>query len=60
MKIDENNVQYFIYITYKILRPKYHPYRLLTLKAFNKNSKNTKLCLLIALKYEDKILYIIL
>ena len=52
--VDENNVQYFIDLTYKIIPPKYHPYRLLTIKAFNKITKNTKLCLLIALKYEDE------
>ena len=41
-------------VTYKIIPFKYHPYKLLTIKTFNFNTKNTKLCILIAIKFEDE------
>lgn len=46
--------QYFLDFTYKIIPHKYKPYRLMTLKGFDTNTKNTKLCCLIAIKYEDE------
>ena len=51
---DLDNEQYFIDVTYKIIPYKYHLYKLLTMKAFNKKTKNTKLCILITIKYEDE------
>ena len=51
---DPDNEQYFIDVTYKIIPFKYHPYKLLTMKAFNKKTKNTKLCILITIKYEEE------
>ena len=39
---DPDNEQYFIDVTYKIIPYKYHPYKLLTMKEFNKKTKNTK------------------
>ena len=50
---NKDNQQFFIDVTYKIIPYKYHPYKLLTIKAFNNQSKNTKLCDLVALKFED-------
>ena len=50
---NKDNRQFFIDVTYKIIPYKYHPYKLLTIKAFNNQSKNTKLCALVALKFED-------
>ena len=49
-----NITQYFLDFTYKIIPHKYKPYRLMTLKGFDTNTKNTKLCCLIAIKYEDE------
>ena len=46
--------QYFLDFTYKIIPHKYKSYRLMTLKGFDTNTKNTKLCCLIAIKYEDE------
>ena len=36
---DPDNEQYFIDVTYKIIPYKYHPFKLLTMKAFNKKTK---------------------
>ena len=49
-----NITQYFLDFTYKIIPHKYKPYRLMTLKGFDTNTKNTKLYCLIAIKYEDE------
>jgi hypothetical protein len=46
--------QYFLDFTYKIIPNKYKQYRLMTLKGFDNSTKKTKLCCLIAIKYEDE------
>ena len=51
---NKDNKQFFLDVTYKIIPFKYHPYKLMTIKAFNCQTKNTKLCILIAIKYEDE------
>ena len=51
---NKDNKQFFVDITYKIIPFKYHPYKLLTIKTFNCNTKNTKLYILIAIKFEDE------
>ena len=48
---NKDNKQFFVDVTYKIIPFKYHPYKLLTIKSFNIKTKNTKLCLLIAIKF---------
>ena len=49
-----NIKQYFLDFTYKIIPNKFKPYRLMTLKGFDFASNSTKLCCLIAIKYEDE------
>lgn len=51
---NKDNKQFFVDVTYKIIPFKYHPDKLLTIKSFNIKTKNTKLCLLIAIKFEDE------
>jgi len=50
--------QYFLDVTYQIIPFKFKPYRLFTIKGFDKCNKYTKLCYLILIKFEDtKIFY---
>ena len=53
-----NNIdvkQYFLDITYKIIPQKFKPYKMLTIKGFNTNTKQSVLCTLVCIKYEDEI-----
>ena len=46
--------QYFIDLTYKIIPRKFKPYKMLTIKGFNTDTKQSVLCTLICIKYEDE------
>jgi len=53
--LNNNNIeQYFIDITYKIVPLKYKPYKLLIIKGFNILEKQSVLCTLTFIKYEDE------
>ena len=52
---NNNNIkQYFIDCTYNIIPNSYKPYKLLIIKVFNVELKQSVLCSLICLKYEDE------
>lgn len=54
--LNNNNInQYFIDITYKIVPLIFKPYKLLTIKGFNISEKQSVLCTLTFIKYEDEI-----
>lgn len=54
--LNNNNInQYFIDITYKIVPLIFKPYKLLTIKGFNISEKQSVLCALTFIKYEDEI-----
>ena len=53
--LNNNNIkQFFIDFTYNIIPIAYKPYKLLTIKGFNVEIKQSVLCSLICLKYEDE------
>ena len=53
--LNKNNInQYFIDITYNIIKSVYKPYKLLIINGFDIQEEQTKLCSLVALKYEDE------
>lgn len=45
--------QYFLDVTYQIIPFKFKPYKLFTIKGFDKCNKYIKLCCLILIKFED-------
>ncbi len=51
---DGINNQFFIDVTCQIISVQNRPYKLMIIKSFNKITNNTKLCILIVIKYEDE------
>ena len=51
---DGINNQFFIDVTCQIISVQYRPHKLMIIKSFNKITNNTKLCILIVIKYEDE------
>ena len=54
----ENNDEYFIDITFKIMPKKYTNYKLMIITCINKKTNSTKICCFIAFKYQDVESYI--